>query len=283
MISIIVPIYNGEDFIAKCLEAIKAQTYTDYEVVIVENGSTDNTLKILDTYKNDPKIKIISSKIKGLGNACNVGLEHARYDYITFIDVDDYIYPNYLEELVKYKKYKIVKTAIENVQNVFTLETKAYKLIDAYKVLPSRWGTLYHKDVFNGLSFENKFYEDFRAFPYIFDKCDEFYYIDKALYRYNKGGDLTTNNYEYCLDEIYEKFFTSTFIHSEIKYVLTGQFIRMFWAREYFALKNNQLDYLLRVRNTVLGKLPKIDVVIKTGTFDEKTKQIMQNFHNVTT
>ena len=277
----IVPVYNGEAFIEKCLAMIREQTYTDYEVIIVENGSSDNTLNILEGYKGDPKIKIISSSVKGLGNACNVGLKNARGDYITFIDVDDYIYPNYLEELAKYKQYKIVKTAIENVSNSFNLQTKEYPRVDAYKVLPSRWGTLYHKDVFNGLSFENKFYEDFRAFPYIFDKCDEFYYIDKKLYRYNDGGDLTTNNYEYCLDEIYEKFFASKFIHDDIKYVLTGQFIRMFWAREYFALKNNQLDYLLRVRNTVLGKLPKIDVVIKTGTFDEKTKQIMQNFHDI--
>ena len=282
MISIIVPVYNGEIFIEKCLAAIREQTYTDYEIIIVENGSTDNTLNILEGYKGDPKIKIISSSVKGLGNACNVGLENARGDYITFIDVDDYIYPNYLEELAKYKHYKIVKLTIENVRNIFELKTQAYKIKDAYKVVPARWGALYHKDIFNGLSFENKFYEDFRIFPYLFDRCDEFFYIDKALYRYNSGGNLMNNNYDYCLDEIYEKFFASTFVHDDIKYVLTGQFIRMFWAREYFKLKNSQLDYFLSVRNTVLGKLPNIDVAIKTGTFDEKMKQIMRNFHNIT-
>jgi glycosyltransferase involved in cell wall biosynthesis len=102
LISIIVPVYNAEKFIHKCVDSISSQTYTDYELILVDDGSTDNSAVICDTYaQNNGKIKVIHQKNSGPGPSRNNGLAHATGDYILFVDSDDYIYDCTLETLVK--------------------------------------------------------------------------------------------------------------------------------------------------------------------------------------
>ena len=89
--SIIVPVYNVENYVDKCIKSILNQTYKNYEVIIINDGSTDNSLNIINKYKNNKKIKIITQKNKGLSNARNNGMKMATGDYLLFIDSDDYI------------------------------------------------------------------------------------------------------------------------------------------------------------------------------------------------
>ena len=93
-ISVIVPAYNIENYISKCLDSILAQTYRDLEIITVDDGSSDRTGQILDEYaKKDDRIKVIHQKNKGLSGARNSALKVATGDYIGYVDGDDHIEP----------------------------------------------------------------------------------------------------------------------------------------------------------------------------------------------
>ena len=100
LVSVIVPVYNVEKYLEECLDSIINQTLEDIEIICVNDGSTDNSLKILKKYaKKDNRIKIINQKNCGLGCARNSGLNQSQGDYIFFLDSDDYLNPNILEKL----------------------------------------------------------------------------------------------------------------------------------------------------------------------------------------
>ena len=100
LISIIVPVYKVEKYIDECIKSIINQTYTNLEIILIDDGSPDNCGKICDEYaKNDKRIKVIHQKNMGQSVARNVGLEYAKGDYIGFVDSDDYIKNNMFEVL----------------------------------------------------------------------------------------------------------------------------------------------------------------------------------------
>ena len=91
-LSVVVPAYNGEKFILECLESVRAQGIDDYECIVVDDGSTDNTGKICDGYaKKNPQFKVIHQKNAGVSTARNKGIENARGEFITFVDADDLV------------------------------------------------------------------------------------------------------------------------------------------------------------------------------------------------
>ena len=100
LISVIVPVYNGEQYITECIESILSQTYHNIEVIIIDDGSTDDTVRITRQYAaGDKRIKLISQSNRGPSCARNLGLENARGSYITFVDADDVVSTDYLEVL----------------------------------------------------------------------------------------------------------------------------------------------------------------------------------------
>ena len=100
-VSVIVPVYNVEEFLGECLDSVINQTFSDFELICVNDCSTDSSLEILEKYALlDSRIKIIQTEINsGLGFARNHGLKYAKGDYILFLDSDDYILDNTLEKL----------------------------------------------------------------------------------------------------------------------------------------------------------------------------------------
>lgn len=102
LISVIVPIYNVEKYLKKCIDSILAQTYKNYELILVDDGSPDNCGRISDEYaKKDIRVSVIHKQNGGLSSARNAGLEISKGEYIVFIDSDDWIDNNYLECLYK--------------------------------------------------------------------------------------------------------------------------------------------------------------------------------------
>jgi glycosyltransferase involved in cell wall biosynthesis len=100
MISVIIPLFNKEDYIAETINSILNQTYKDFEVIVVNDGSTDNSLQVLEKYK-DERLKIFSIENAGVSVARNIGVEKTKYDYIAFLDADDYWDNNFLSEMVQ--------------------------------------------------------------------------------------------------------------------------------------------------------------------------------------
>ena len=100
-ISIIVPVYNVERYLRQCIDSILAQTYTDFELLLIDDGSPDNSGNICDEYaKKDPRIRVFHKPNGGVSTARNMGIDNAKGEYISFIDADDYVEPNFLEEML---------------------------------------------------------------------------------------------------------------------------------------------------------------------------------------
>lgn len=102
MISIIIPLFNKSNYVIKCLNSVLNQTFKDFEIIIINDGSTDNSLEVIEKYNfKDIDYKIISQINSGVSTTRNNGVKSAKYDYITFLDADDWWEPNFLEQMVK--------------------------------------------------------------------------------------------------------------------------------------------------------------------------------------
>lgn len=177
LISIIVPVYNAEKYLQKCVQSLLTQTYHNLEIIFINDGSTDNSLRILNKYAGiDNRVKIINQSNQKQGAARNRGLEAALGGYITFVDSDDYIDSGYIEKMysaikstnadiamssmVRTKKGKKKFQIKINDENLFS---NKQEIINQLKI-PPYWyvcGKLYKKELLNNLRFEeNVFYED---------------------------------------------------------------------------------------------------------------------------
>jgi len=104
LVSVIIPAYNAQDYIKKALDSVLAQSYPHFEVLIVNDGSTDNTETIIDTY-HDPRVRLIPQSNGGLSNARNTGIKNAQGYYLAFLDADDYWIPEKLEKQIEVLKH----------------------------------------------------------------------------------------------------------------------------------------------------------------------------------
>ena len=128
MISVIIPLYNNEKYFEKCINSIINQTYRNIEIIIVNDGSIDNSFEIAKEYANiDNRIKLIDKKNSGVSNTRNIGIENSNGEYVIFIDSDDYLNIDYLERLICFnkEKYDVIKSGIN-------LVNKNGKTIDKY-------------------------------------------------------------------------------------------------------------------------------------------------------
>lgn len=98
-VSVIIPVYNVEDYIEKCLESVVNQTLKEIEIIVVNDGTKDNSMKKIEKYFSDSRIKIINKQNGGQSSARNAGLAISKGEYISFIDSDDFIEEKMLEEL----------------------------------------------------------------------------------------------------------------------------------------------------------------------------------------
>ena len=124
-VSIIVPVYNVENYLRPCLDSIMAQTYTDFEAVLVDDGSTDSSGRICDEYaQKDHRFIVVHKQNEGVAMARITAFEHSEGEYITFIDADDYVSPVYLEKLTS----PIIEEGVDMVScNFFDIDSHNQK------------------------------------------------------------------------------------------------------------------------------------------------------------
>ena len=100
LITVVVPIYNVEDYLNKCIESIVNQTYKNLEIILVDDGSPDNSPKMCDDWaKKDKRIKVIHKENGGVSSARNIGIDKSKGEWITFVDADDWIEKTYIEDM----------------------------------------------------------------------------------------------------------------------------------------------------------------------------------------
>ena len=175
LISVIINVYNGEKYIKKCLDSVVNQTYNNLEILIINDGSTDDTLSICNAYK-DSRIKIITTENLGLSLSRNVGIENASGKYFYFIDADDYIENDTIEYLYNLLKkydcdisfsshlniynYKVKKrNKKEKINVLFKEDMLKMVIIDSVTI----WNKLMKKEMFNNIKFPNEIIEDVRT------------------------------------------------------------------------------------------------------------------------
>ena len=179
LISVIVPVYNVEKYLNRCVDSILAQTYTNLEVILVDDGSPDGCPAICDAYvKKDKRVKVIHKANGGQGTARNAGLDIAKGDYISLIDSDDWIEKDFIKILHNYIINNDADLVICNYNEVneqdqiikhSNLQYKVYKSnkfdllfnqIDTVPVIVP-WNKLYKKSVFSNLRYaDTRIYED---------------------------------------------------------------------------------------------------------------------------
>lgn len=149
MISIITPVYNKELYLKKCIESVLLQSYTNWELILIDDGSTDESADICKYYeKKDSRIHFFSQVNAGPGCARNNGLDHASGEYVVFLDADDYLLTDYLETLVQYYQYDFV---VSGYTRVYATESDDILEIPQYKLLLNKENikqTLFRKDNF---------------------------------------------------------------------------------------------------------------------------------------
>ncbi len=179
MISVVVPLYNCEKCIKKCIESILAQTYTEFEFLIINDGSTDNSLEICREFaKKDSRIRIITQENSGVSVARNRGIEEAKGEYITFVDADDYICPEMLYDMISLSKNSDIvfsgskrvtpqqeKLLSENIYEQFKsiskqeiIEKRALQMFQK-GIMSYAWGKLFKTSIIreNGINFCTEF------------------------------------------------------------------------------------------------------------------------------
>lgn len=209
-ISVLIPVYNSEKHIARCIKSIINQTYSNIEIVIVNDGSTDGTQNIIEEL-DEKRIKLINIQNKGVANARNQALANATGEYITFVDSDDYIQNDYIQILYEnMKKYEaditvcncinyIEETKEQIHKNFGITEIKQYETKEAVESLfyhnylrHSPWGKLYKKELFKDITFPlGRNYEDLAIIYKIFLRAKKVVYIPKEKYIYvNRKGSI---------------------------------------------------------------------------------------------
>lgn len=216
LISVIVPVYNVEKYLKKSLDSISNQTYENIEIIVIDDGSTDNGYIIYNQCKLlDNRIKIIFQNNGGLSAARNTGILNATGELLMFLDSDDYIENTMIEILYEKmlkdksdlavcnfnivqedKKVEIIKNSCLFAEEEKRMDNKQYfntLILNQNPVLVVSWGKLYKKKIFNEISFTvNKIHEDEFVIHKIIDLCTRISYIEKPLYYYLQRADSIT-------------------------------------------------------------------------------------------
>lgn len=172
-VSVIIPVYNTEQYVCRCIDSVLRQTWQNFELIAVDDGSTDRSSRLLDEYaRNDTRLIVIHQKNQGVSSARNQGLAKASGESITFVDSDDWLHPQYLEVLMDILLKSKKDMAICGVEYVSTECSNDYSLSNEYSILHKteymdNWmvtnlmgGRIYNRNCINGVMFSNIENED---------------------------------------------------------------------------------------------------------------------------
>jgi len=273
-VSFIVPVYNAEPYIRQCVDSLMAQTYTDYEIVLVDDGSLDNSPAICDSYaEQDGRIKVIHKNNGGASDARNIGINIATGEYIIFVDADDFWYEvDSLRLIVNYVQENPVDLLgfngsyffpESNTISPFPLYSKELsKQVDGSTIINEMVKTgliqispclkiISRRFIINNKLFfiKGKTSEDIPWFIDVLDSCSKCLFINQYIYAYRKGIDSSVSS------QMDEKHFLSLFniFKNELSKVEERSFsqeakdaLKSFLAYEYCILLTYNVSHDLR-------------------------------------
>ena len=216
LVSVIVPVYNVEKYLKRCLDSILAQDYTAIEVLVVDDGSTDASAAICDTYAAYPQVKVWHQSNQGQSAARNLALDNAKGEYVLFVDADDYVAPDILSETVTVLEKAQADVVIfdffvdkNGYQHPFVPDFWARDKLSPDKITTQNiisltmvddipnlvWNKLYKRKLWDKLRFpEGYYYEDLFIHPQLFFNVAKAIYLTKCLYYNNRLNPLSTTS-----------------------------------------------------------------------------------------
>lgn len=214
LISVIVPVYKAEPYLERCVNSIRNQTYTNLEIILVDDGSPDRCGEMCDAFlQKDSRIRVFHKENGGQSSARNLGLDHMHGEYVAFVDSDDWIEPDMYEHLFALIKEHDAQIACCGIQNDFSDGKKTYynpaypqdtalciyDKIDALRetlnntrITYSPCDKLYHKSIFRHLRMTvGKIYEDMEILPKCVEQAERVVYDPRPMYHYIMTAEST--------------------------------------------------------------------------------------------
>lgn len=298
--SIVIPVYNVEEYIDRCFKSLENQTYKDFNVIIVCDECTDNSEKIVDKFvKNNKKFKKIKAIKTGLSRARNIGVENIDSDYLLFLDSDDYYESNLLEvlanelndnpDLIRFQ----IREVFEDKQidyNEKKIETttgiKAFDEIVNYHFVENAWSYCYNAEFYKKNKFEfmnDCIGEDYGLLPLVIAKAKKFKSIDYIGYNYvQRNNSLMRNNdYNKKVRKMNDLILQANFLKKEFKNIKNNDTFLRFINNTliYYSTTLNYKDF--KKYNKILHEtnsfdyLPNISLKDKTRNFMLKNNLYM--------
>lgn len=210
-VSVIIPVYNVEKYLDKCLDSLVHQTIDNYEIIVVNDGTKDNSQNIIDEYKSKYPSLIVSliKENGGLSSARNYGIEHASGEYVGFVDSDDYVDKDMFRLLYEKAKENNFDMVVCDFNEIHGEEVISYpchfskdiigkaniqkRMVDIY---PSAWNKIYKRELFSNIRFkEGVWFEDVEFLYRLLPEVDSIGVVNKHLYQYLiREGAITSSN-----------------------------------------------------------------------------------------
>lgn len=282
MVSVIVPVYNCESFLKKCISSIINQSYTDLEIILVDDGSTDNSGMICDSFREkDSRIRVIHKENGGVSAARNAGIAEASGEFICFVDSDDWLPNNSIEILVKrayednsdfcvgaYKNVGIRKTDIRSIPDKTVNIEQVYDILQFRFAFKSPWAKLFRTSIIHqnqlGFILDIPFGEDTIFVWSYLSYCQKISMISSLLYYYsllntsNACGkyypDFVSWQYIY-IDKLAKNIYRSNLTASENRFLVCHTVLEEFayWGEVYaqHLYNHNNYELIERLHYTV--------------------------------
>ena len=262
LISVIIPVYNVEKYLPRCLDSIINNTYKNLEIICIDDGSTDGSLKILLGYeKKDNRIKIITKKNGGLSSARNAGLEECTGEFVAFVDSDDWVHKEYFSVLIniqRKKDYDVVVCAYERTKDVacmersLSLENKVRELdrnsyMMSHETKKQVWGRIYKKSSIQGILFDEEIKMEDVVYNITFALNNPNLkggYVDLAIYAYYIRENSLISFFRTCdILQVAQQYYKCTDGENEeaVKEVLYKESLKnCLYARYIYRLEKNK-------------------------------------------
>lgn len=309
LVSIIVPVYNIEKYVSACIESLVNQTYKNLQIILVDDGATDNSGKICDEWANKhSKIEVVHKLNGGLSDARNAGIDNAKGRYIFFVDGDDYVLPDYIEKIMNCDpeipfigcSYYNLLSAGEKTETVFLNcefsinEFKQQILTDASKVhFITVWGVRYLASYIKKYQIRfdvsAKAWEDINFNIQYLSHCDRVLSTELKgyIYRHIEGSLMHQFYMNKLIDTINESKMLEEFLNSDVRYMRLKLY---YWHRVldhyykyYFRTGSKSLkrEIKIKVNETYRNEYFRrcISYFRKYGSIDEKLETFLMGWH----
>ena len=299
-LSIIVPVYNVEEYIAECIDSILAQTYKDWELILVDDGSKDNSGKICDEYaQKDSRIKVIHKENEGLSSSRNTGLDNISGKFVTFVDSDDIILgEDTLQKLIDIfvgdqeldiLQYDVIHKWQSTEEHKRTYPFKTYynkqDILEGYlceNIHVSCCDKIFRTEIFKDIRFPlGQISEDIAIIPQIVENTNKLKTTDIGYYGYRcREGSITNSSLPYnkicSILESYYKYLSYCFSYTDLKWLSIKIYIRTIWGmtsyiRRYYSNNINEFcnkDIFIRIKFKEWLKISKnLPLILKAKSY----------------